>query len=59
MKVSNCENCIHSQKRRWSSYYEPKNYHPIGMSHVFMVCCLNNKRALEVRKSECKKEVCK
>ena len=55
MKVSICEKCPFYQRRTWSSYYEPKNYHAIGISHAYGYCKHAGKRCLEVKKKDCKK----
>ena len=56
MKVKDCKNknCEHCQRRTFSTYYTPKNYHPIGMSHAYAYCTLHQKRVSEVKK--CAKE---
>lgn len=53
MKVSICRKCRYFRERRWSQYYEPKYYHPIGMTHVYAWCKLLNKRCTEVRDRDC------
>ena len=57
MKVSVCRNF---RERRWSQYYEPRDYHPIGMTHVYAYCVKGSltrmvtaiKEAREARPSE-------
>lgn len=55
MKVKECEQCKHYQRRKYSTYHEPKNYHPIGFSHVYAYCVKHKKRCRSVNK--CQKEV--
>ena len=50
MKVEYCRKCEHCEKRRYSTYYVPNNYHAIGMTHVYSFCKKHNKRALAVKK---------
>lgn len=56
MKVKECKKCPHCERRVWSSYYEPKNYHPIGMSHAYAYCKKHKKRVLHVRSCDERKE---
>lgn len=56
MKVSECKKCIYSQRKSWSTSYKPKNYHCIGVSHVYCFCELLQKRCLDVKNKECKKK---
>lgn len=55
MRVKDCEKCKHYQRRKYSTYHEPKNYHPIGFSHVYAFCVKHKKRCRSVNK--CQKEV--
>ena len=57
MKVKQCERCEKYERRVWSQYYEPRNYHPIGMSHAYGYCKRYKIRCLLVKK--CYKEVSK
>lgn len=50
MKVSVCEKCKYYQRRVWSSYYKPNNYHAIGVSHAYAYCSKNKERCLKVKK---------
>lgn len=54
MKVSRCEKCKNFERRTWSHYYKPKNYHPIGMTHAFGFCNHYNERCSCVKKCNCK-----
>lgn len=56
MKVSKCKRCIYSIRKRYSTYHTPRNYHAIGISHAYYFCELLQKRCLDIKKSECKKE---
>lgn len=53
MRVSDCRKCEFHSERRYSTYYEPRNYHPIGMSHRYAFCELTKKRCSDVKNSEC------
>lgn len=53
MKVSICRKCRYFRERRWSQYYEPRNYHPIGMTHKYAYCALRKLRCTEVRERDC------
>lgn len=53
MKVSVCRKCRHFRKHRWSQYYEPRNYHPIGMSHVYGYCAYMKRRCSDVKINDC------
>lgn len=53
MKVSVCRKCRYFRERRWSQYYEPRNYHPIGMSHKYGYCARWKKRCTEVKDTDC------
>lgn len=51
MKVSDCEkHCGQYQRKTWTRYYKPKNYHAIGMTHAYGFCKENNLRCAEVKK---------
>lgn len=51
MKVSDCEKyCEQYQRKTWTQYYEPKNYHAIGFTHAYGFCRKNNCRCAEVKK---------
>ena len=52
MKVKVCENCQHYRRKVWSSYYNPNNYHAIGMTHAFGYCAKLKDRCLKVKKCE-------
>lgn len=52
MRVKDCRSCPHCQRRVWSDYYIPKNYHPIGMSHAYAYCDKHRKRVTEVKKCD-------
>ena len=54
MRVKDCKNCEHCQRRTWSQYHEPKNYHPIGFTHAYAYCKKHQSRVLEVKKCEMK-----
>lgn len=49
MKVKDCEKCKHHERRTWSDYYQPMNYHAIGMSHAYAYCKKHGCRCLEVK----------
>ena len=53
MKVSVCRKCRHFRERRWSHRYEPRDYHPIGMTHVYAYCALRKLRCADVNEREC------
>ena len=52
MRVKDCRSCPHCQRRVWSDYHIPKNYHPIGMSHAYAYCTKHRKRVSEVKKCD-------
>lgn len=52
MRVKDCAGCKYCDRRVWSQYYEPKNYHPIGMSHAYAFCKKHEKRVMNVKKCE-------
>ena len=52
MKVSKCTKCSFCKKRKWSSYHDPANYHPIGMSHIYAYCDKYKERCLDVKNCE-------
>ncbi len=49
MKVKDCEKCKHHERRTWSDYYQPMNYHAIGMNHAYAYCKKHGCRCLEVK----------
>ena len=55
MKVKDCKGCASCQRRVYSTYHTPKNYHPIGMSHAYAYCTFHQKRVLDVKKCEKRK----
>ena len=52
MKVRDCKKCQKYVRKKWSDYYIPRNYHPIGMSHAYGWCNKHKKRCLEVQRCE-------
>lgn len=59
MIVRDCRACPHMRERSFSTYHEPKNYHPIGFKHVYAWCEINMCRCREVKARDCaaKKEM--
>lgn len=53
MKVSICRKCRYFRERRWSERYKPRDYHAIGMTHVYGWCCYMKKRCIEVKRTDC------
>lgn len=53
MRVKDCKKCPKCTYRKWKDYHVPKNYHPIGFSHVYAYCEFYKKRVLDVKKCEC------
>ena len=49
MKISNCEKCEYFRHRTWSTYYKPKDYHPIGISHAYGYCKLYENRCGNIK----------
>ena len=49
MKVKDCRMCPYHERRVWHTYYRPRNYHAIGMTHAYAYCTLHQKRILKVR----------
>ena len=49
MKVSKCEKCQHYQRKVWSTYRKPKNYHAIGVSHAYAYCTKHKDRCLKIK----------
>lgn len=49
MRVKDCKTCAHCVRRTYSTYYEPKNYHPIGMSHAYAYCTKHRTRVAWVK----------
>ena len=54
MKVSDCRKCRYKREHRWSTHYEPRYYHAIGMTHVYAWCERWKKRCSEVKAVECR-----
>lgn len=54
MKVSDCKQCEYYQRKVWTQYYRPLNYHAIGQSHAYGYCKKYGKRCSEVK--ECKEQ---
>lgn len=54
MRVKDCKKCKHCERKTWSSYYKPMNYHAIGMSHAYAYCDKYKVRVSEVH--GCKEE---
>lgn len=50
MRVKDCEKCEYCQRRTYSTYYEPTNYHPIGMTHAFAYCSFHQRKVRDVKK---------
>jgi len=38
MKVSLCKKCKNYERKVWTHYYIPSNYHAIGMNHAYAYC---------------------
>lgn len=60
MRVKLCNQCPYKKEMRWTSSYQPANYHMIGMTHRYAYCLSAKKKCIDVLKSECrlmKKEV--
>lgn len=53
MKVGVCRKCRYFREHHWSTYYEPRNYHAIGIPHVYGYCALMKKRCLDVKITDC------
>lgn len=53
MKVGICRKCRYFRERRWSQYYKPRDYHPIGMTHVYAYCARWKKRCTEIKDTDC------
>lgn len=53
MRVRECRKCRFFRERRWSQYYEPKNYHAIGFTHKYGYCALMKQRCTEVKTIDC------
>lgn len=45
-----CCKCKHYKRKRWVQYYEPKNYHPIGMTHCYGYCTKQKEKCRKIRK---------
>lgn len=52
MLVKDCERCKYCERKVWSHYYVPNNYHPIGMSHAYAYCRKHKQRVSKVKKCE-------
>lgn len=52
MRVSECQKCIYHERRSFSTYHEPKNYHSIGFKHIYAYCEKHKKRCRDVRECE-------
>lgn len=57
MKVKECINCQHCDRRTWVSSYKPANYHEVGVSHAYRYCKLHKMRCLEVKTCTFTKEM--
>ena len=49
MRVSYCAKCQYYERKTWSNYHIPKNYHPIGISHAYGYCKLYCMRCSEIK----------
>lgn len=49
MRVSDCMECEHYQRRTWSAAYHPVDYHVIGMTHAYGFCRLHDLRCSNVK----------
>lgn len=56
MRVKDCQGCKHCERRVWSDYYKPINYHAIGMNHAYAYCTKHGCRCLEVKGCKGKEE---
>ncbi len=52
MRVADCRDCEYFHEARWSHRYEPKNFHAIGMTHVYGRCRKNGVACREVKKCD-------
>ena len=52
MKVKMCKQCKYYERRVWSQYYSPADYHAIGINHAYAYCKLYDCRCLSVK--DCK-----
>ena len=52
MRVKDCNNCEHCQRRTWTHTHKPKGYHTIGMTHAFAYCKKHKRRVSEVKKCD-------
>ena len=52
MRVEECKKCAFYTRRKWTQFYAPVNYHPIGMTHEYGFCTKHNKRCSRVKKCE-------
>lgn len=49
MKVGECRDCKYCVRRCWTQYYQPKNYHAIGMTHAYAFCKKHDRRVSEIK----------
>ena len=49
MKVKDCRKCPHCKRRTWTSYYRPRGYHAIGMTHAYAYCALYKERVRKIK----------
>lgn len=54
MKVKDCRHCKHCQRRTWSQYVKPNNFHAVGFTHAYAYCTKHQARVSEVKK--CKEQ---
>jgi hypothetical protein len=54
MKVKDCQGCRHKQRRTWSQYVKPNNFHAIGFTHAYAYCTKHQKRVRDVKKCNVK-----
>ena len=52
MRVKDCQNCKHCQRRTWHQYHVPKSSHPVGFTHAYYFCTKHQKRVREVKKCQ-------
>jgi hypothetical protein len=50
VRVKDCEGCKHNQRRTWSQYHKPKNFHAVGFSHAYAYCTKHQQRVSAVKK---------
>jgi hypothetical protein len=56
MRVSDCEQCEYFRRMVWTKYYQPVNYHAIGINHAYGYCVKEHKRCLDVTRKECEEQ---